>query len=110
VPELVARHLTVDDRSVRIAPSLMEAIRWRVLNLIAPEQVAQIPPCDVILCRNVLIYFDDQTVLKVVQSLTERLRPGGALFVGVAESLLRFPTSLICEEQGGVFFYRKPVP
>jgi chemotaxis protein methyltransferase CheR len=109
-PALVARHLDVDDRSVRIAPQLMTSIRWRTLNLVVPDQVAQVAPCDVILCRNVLIYYDDHTVLRVVRSLVDRLRPGGSLFVGVAESLLRFPTSLVCEEQSGVFFYRKPGP
>jgi len=62
---------------------------------------------DVILCRNVLIYFNEQTTRQVIDRLSARLRVGGALFVGISESLLRFGTSLSCEEQNGVFLYRK---
>jgi chemotaxis protein methyltransferase CheR len=62
------------------------------------------------LCRNVLIYFSDPTTMAVVDRLTGCLTPGGTLLVSVTESLLRFGTSLHCEERDGVFFYRKPEP
>jgi chemotaxis protein methyltransferase CheR len=108
-PELAERYLTVDARAVRIEPALIADIDWRQINLIVPDQVASVGLCDVILCRNVLIYFDDDTVLHVVESLGRQLRPGGVLLIGVAESLLRFPTSLVCEEHRGVFLYRRPL-
>ncbi len=54
-----------------------------------------------------LIYFSDRTVREVIDRLSARLQPGGALFIGVSESLLRFGTQLSCEERGGVFLYRK---
>ena len=62
---------------------------------------------DVILCRNVLIYFADDTARRVVGNLARHLRPGGALLVGISESLLRFGTELRCEERDGVFLYEK---
>jgi chemotaxis protein methyltransferase CheR len=65
------------------------------------------PICDAILCRNVLIYFDDDTVRAVVAALLSRLRPDGLLVVGVSESLLRFGSAVSCEEHDGVFCYRK---
>jgi len=42
---------------------------------------------DIILCRNVLIYFDAHSRRAVVERLVERLLPGGILMVGHAESL-----------------------
>ena len=90
-----------------VAGPLREAIDWRKVNLTDRAAVAAIGTCDVILCRNVLIYFSDTTVARVVDALTEQLRPGGALFVGVSESLLRYGTSLVCEEHAGVFCYRR---
>jgi chemotaxis protein methyltransferase CheR len=105
---IAERYLQVDDRSVRIAPALVQKVEWQRINLIDDAQVARMTPCDVILCRNVLIYFDDETVVRVVRSLASRLLPGGALFVGVSESLMRFDTGLVCEDRRGVFFYRRP--
>lgn len=45
------------------------------------------PPFDVIACRNVLIYFDNETVRRVVTSLEGALRPGGELILGAADRL-----------------------
>jgi chemotaxis protein methyltransferase CheR len=108
-PELAARFLRrAPDGTVRPDSGLAEAIRWRQVNLADPAQVASVGPADVILCRNVLIYFRDETAVQVVSRLEGALPPGGVLLVGVSESLLRFGTGLICEEHGNVFLYRKP--
>src|SRR6476646_2683600 len=42
---------------------------------------------DVVLCRNVLIYFDTPTVAIVVDRLRESLRPDGTLVLGAADTL-----------------------
>jgi chemotaxis protein methyltransferase CheR len=55
----------------------------------------------------VLIYFRDTLAARVVNRLARVLNPGGVLLVGVSESLLRYGTSLGCEETRGVFMYRK---
>ena len=70
--------------------------------------VASLGLFDVVLCRNVLIYFSDATTRRIIDRLSAVLRPDGALFVGISESLLRFGSSLICEEKNGVFLYKKP--
>ncbi len=106
-PALAARWLERSGNGYRVSPSLVAAIDWRRVNLIKPAEVKAIGRCDVILCRNVLIYFRDDRVVKVVEALHERLVDGGVLFVGVSESLLRFGTALTCEERAGVFLYRK---
>jgi chemotaxis protein methyltransferase CheR len=95
------------DGGLSVSRQLIDSVSWRKLNLVDREAVRNIDPCDVILCRNVLIYFGEAASNRVVEDLTAALRPAGALFVGVSESLLRFGTVLDCEEQAGVFFYRK---
>lgn len=105
--QLANRWLREEGGKLRVAPELIEAIDWRRVNLCAAEETAAIGSCDVILCRNVLIYFSDQTVVQVIHALSSQLRPGGALLVGVSESLLRFGTALACEEQDQIFYYRK---
>jgi chemotaxis protein methyltransferase CheR len=108
-PELAARWLDTSERSLRVKPELARAIDWRRVNLTEAAQVEALGVMDVILCRNVLIYFKQETAARVVRHLDAALRPGGALFVGVSESLLRLGTAFACEERGGTFFYRKPV-
>jgi chemotaxis protein methyltransferase CheR len=93
-------HIVVDS-------SIVDAVRFVRLNLLDVSALAALPPFDVVLCRNVLIYFREGTVVRAVDSLCRKLKPGGALFVGISESLLRFETTLACEERGGIFVYRK---
>lgn len=107
---LVERYLIRQaDGSVRVAPRVAEAVRWRRVNLTVPDEVTSVGPAHFVLCRNVLIYFRDETVAQVVSRLSDVLHPGGVLLVGVSESLLRFGTTLVCEEHGNAFLYRKPV-
>ena len=104
---LAARYLDAGTTGVTSAPALRAAVDFRVLNLLDDAAVAALGPLDAILCRNVLIYFRDKVITRIVERLTAALAPGGLLAVGVSESLLRYGTSLSCEERGGAFFYRR---
>jgi len=107
VPDFAERWLEIDEAGVTVDTRITSAIDWRRINLIDDGAVAELGAFDVILCRNVLIYFDDDTTRAVVGRLAARLAPGGVLFVGISESLLRFDTALRCEERNGVFLYTK---
>ncbi|HEY0712366.1 MAG TPA: CheR family methyltransferase, partial [Polyangia bacterium] len=95
------------DGAVQVDPGLVGRVQWMRVNLVDAPAVAALGRFDVILCRNVLIYFDDDTTRTVVEGLAKNLRPDGVLLVSVTESLMRFGTSLVCEEHDSVFFYRK---
>ncbi len=101
-----SRRIAPDKVDVEVDRRLIEAIDWRRVNLSDDAAVSALGTFDVILCRNVLIYFGDDTVAQVAERLRRALRPDGALFVGVSESLFRVGARLVCEERGGVFFYR----
>ncbi|MES1172159.1 MAG: CheR family methyltransferase, partial [Bacteroidota bacterium] len=107
VPAFAQPWLRVDGGTVLLRHELTAAIDWRQVNLVDDVEVSALGVFDVILCRNVLIYFNDETVRQVVTRLTARMRVGGVLFVGISESLMRFGSPLRCEEQGGVFLYKK---
>ena len=107
MPSAARPWLTPTPEGFRMDPRLIDAIEWRQLNLFDDAAVAAMPIADVTLCRNLLFYFRDENARKVVQGIAGRLRDDGALFVGVSESLLRLGTSLVCEEHGSIFVYRK---
>ncbi|MDF3933764.1 CheR family methyltransferase [Pseudomonas citronellolis] len=64
---------------------LRERVEFRHGNLIKPSP--ELGLFDLILLRNVLIYFDMATKLLVLQNVVERLKPGGWLMVGHSEAL-----------------------
>jgi chemotaxis protein methyltransferase CheR len=107
LPAYARAWLRPAEHGYTLEPTLRSAIRWQRANLTDEAAVRAMPRCDLVLCRNVLIYFSDATASRVVASLAEVLHPGAALVVGVSESLLRFGTSLACEEHDRVFVYRK---
>ena len=107
-PPLVSRWLRQEDGRVLCDRRLIDAVDWRRLNLVDSAAIGELGLFDAVFCRNVLIYFSDQTVQRVVRNLTGALRPGAPLAIGVSESLLRFRTGLECQERRGSFLYVRP--
>jgi chemotaxis protein methyltransferase CheR len=108
-PGVTGRWLQPDENGdgMRVAPHIARAVEWRRVNLVNDEELAALGHFDVVICRNVLIYFRDRTIERVIANLWQSLTADGHLLVGASESLLRFDTSFACEEQRGAFFYRK---
>jgi len=67
-----------------ISAELRAMVRFRRHNLLDPAPVGG--PFDVVFLRNVLIYFDVPTKLKVLRTVHGALRPGGFLVLGAAET------------------------
>ena len=79
--------------------------RGNLLTLVDPGP-PQGEPFDLILCRNVLIYFDARTVAAVVRGLGRRLRPEGWLLLGHAEPSPAFASFLDAVSLPGTVAYR----
>lgn len=62
---------------------------------------------DLIMCRNVVIYFNDEAKDKLYERFFQALKPGGVLFVGSTERI--FNSKQIGFEQPISFFYQKPM-
>jgi chemotaxis protein methyltransferase CheR len=71
---------------IKAVEELRQVVRFQRLNL-TQEPLAITGPFDLIFCRNVLIYFQWETKIKVVDRLGKYLTPNGYLFLGHAESL-----------------------
>ncbi|MCS6939314.1 MAG: tetratricopeptide repeat protein [Roseiflexus sp.] len=96
----------------RIRPDLRCQVLFARLNLVEDEYPAVMNGTtmqDVILCRNVLIYFDDDTIRAVVRRLYRALTPGGWLIVGHAEARSDFFAGFEVVNFPGTVIYRKPL-
>ncbi len=104
--DLAQRYLQLTSETVTVEPRIHASITFEAVNLLDDLRVRRLGLFDVILCRNVLMYFREDRVADVVNRLAGALEPTGVIAVGVAESLLRFGPTLSCEEHNGSFFYR----
>ncbi len=76
-----------DNKGVmKASPELLRVVRFARVNLHADSYPVQ-GPFDLILCRNVLIYFDQKSKEKVISGIVQHLSPSGLLFVGHSENL-----------------------
>ena len=72
---------------VRIGPELRARVSFKRLNLM--DHSYALERCfEVIFFRNVMIYFDRETQMRVLTNICKYLRPGGHLFISLTESII----------------------
>jgi chemotaxis protein methyltransferase CheR len=87
---------------------LGEMIEFRAHNLLSlPFPAPSDGGWDVVFCRNVLIYFERQTVQEVIRRIHDVLAPGGYLFLGVSESLFQLAEGFELVNAEDAFVYRR---
>lgn len=86
-PQRVQRYFNkLADGRYAVKQELRDMIVYRRLNLVEANWMIR-GPFDAIFCRNVMIYFDKPTQLKILQRFAPLMRATGLLFVGHSENL-----------------------
>jgi len=93
----------------RISEKLQRFVRFQQANLLEAGATSLIGPVDLALCRNVMIYFTEETRQILLTNLYEALRPGGHLILGHSESLAHVTSPFELVHVNGVIMYRKPI-
>jgi chemotaxis protein methyltransferase CheR len=88
-PEMVQRYFRPFQQGFFVNDDVKRMVDFFRINLLDAPAVAAAGTFDAIFCRNVLIYFDKPTQKRVVEGFAAALRPGGFLFLGHAESIMR---------------------
>jgi chemotaxis protein methyltransferase CheR len=94
-----------DGRGWVVDPLLQRAIEFRRLNLVQP--LPNLGTFDLILCRNFLIYLDDNARRRLCRNLHQALNPGGILIIGAAESIYGVSDAFSAERLGDTVVHRK---
>jgi len=90
-PAYVQRFFTpLDDGTLMIRDEVKECLNFFCINLVDKNRLTFLPLFDVIFCRNVIIYFDDDSKRKVIENFHKKLQPQAYLFLGHSESLINF--------------------
>lgn len=90
---LVPRYFTrLDETAMRVRRDLRPYLRIKRLNLRVPVRFER--DFDYVFCRNVMIYFGEDSRRRVLENLSANLAKDGVLFVGHTEALLEVPSIL----------------
>jgi chemotaxis protein methyltransferase CheR len=85
-PAHLAHHFEPCDGQWRVRAELRRQVTFRRFNLL--DSFAGLGTFDVVLCRNVLIYFDVPTKIGVLDRLRSSVAADGYLFLGAAETAI----------------------
>ncbi len=108
-PQVRARYFQRHRTDWELLPEIRAMVHFQAGNLVQDAARLQARGglgFDLILCRNVLIYFDPAMVPDIASGLGERLAPGGYLMTGHAEVLRPPHGLLIVLEEDGVVYQR----
>lgn len=101
-PEYIQRYFQVNNGEYRVVDKLKKAVRFQKHNLLLdpfPDKY------DLIVCRNVMIYFTDDAKAVLYRKFAQALKPGGILFVGSTEQI--FNPGQYGLEAADTFFYKR---
>jgi chemotaxis protein methyltransferase CheR len=101
---LLVKYFRRIDGEWQIAEDMRRAIDFRRVNLTAAWPF--LPAMDIIMMRNVLIYFDVPTKKAVLARVRRQLRPGGFLFLGGGESTLNLDDAFAPARFGKAICYQ----
>ena len=86
-PTYLRKYFASSEGQYTVGPVLRKMVKFSNVNLIDSVQMRAFRDIDVIFCRNVLIYFDQEAKRKIVTSLYDALLDSGMLVIGFSESL-----------------------
>jgi len=103
--EFLRRHFDQDGEYFRISDELRSISLFKRINLMDP--ISSIGKFDLIMCRNVAIYFSQEDKKVLFDKLADQLNPDGRLLIGSTESLVGMTDRFKRNTFNGVTFYNR---
>ncbi len=94
--------------SYQISEDLRSAVEFTCVNLMDADDMRNYRKVDVIFCRNLLIYFDDQSRRQAAETFFDALNPGGFVCLGHSESMSRISSLFRVRKFPEAIVYQKP--
>jgi chemotaxis protein methyltransferase CheR len=93
---------------MQVHPEVLSIMKCHVINLLNINLTSEIK-FDVIFLRNVLIYFDQETCAKIINSLVKYLKSEGHLFIGLSESLPKMATKELQRVDNSIYQLKRSI-
>ncbi len=108
--DIVARYFDKEGEGrFRIKNEIRDLVQFGQLNLSDRMQVKRVERSQIVFCRNVIIYFDEEMKRQVISGFYDNLLPGGYLFIGHSESLHNLSRAFKPIHHPGAIVYKKEV-
>lgn len=104
---LVETYFLKDGQQYKILPEVKRLVSFGQINLNDKAQLQRVEKSQIVFCRNVIIYFDDEMKRKVISTFYDNLEVNGALLIGHSESLHNISRAFHMEHHKGTIVYRK---
>lgn len=108
-PYIKSKYFTPMGEMFNLSQQVKQMVTFQHINLMDSVKMRFVKSIDFIFCRNVLIYFDEQSRRAVVANFYDSLRPGGFIYLGHSESISRINTAFNIARAGGLIVHQKPV-
>ena len=105
--EIIDRYFRKEGENYHVDAKLKNLISFGPINLSDKAMLRRVERSQIVFCRNVIIYFDDDMKRQVIESFYDNLLPGGCLLIGHSESLHSISRAFKPEHHVGTIVYRK---
>jgi chemotaxis protein methyltransferase CheR len=106
-PAMQEKYFLRRDRQWAVLPDLHQRVSYDIVNLVAEDQVRRHASAPIVICRNVFIYFSEDSIRRAIGFFERAMPVPGYLCVGASESLLRRTVTFELQDIGGAFMYVK---
>jgi chemotaxis protein methyltransferase CheR len=107
--ENTRKYFRIDEDKYHLRSPFLKNVEFRHGNIIDPDSFSVLDTCDIIFCRNLLIYMSDEAIDKIIMNLYNTISDTGYLFLGTSESLIQKTDLFTPEYINGTVVYRKNV-
>jgi chemotaxis protein methyltransferase CheR len=102
------RYFRVEGRDFVLVPEIQKMVTFEERNLVDEDALFwQSLACDVVFCRNVLMYFTPDKAREVVRRISQALLPSGYFFIGHAETLRGLTQEFHLCHTHDTFYYQR---
>lgn len=101
------KYFSKNEDVYELIPAVRKMVAFKKINLFNESEIGPAGKMDIVFCRNVLIYFSEDSKKKVVTNLAQALKKGGYLIVGFSETISHLTDLVQPVNMGGCMVYQK---
>lgn len=110
-PEAIAKkYFNESHGEYQLRDDICRRVKFAYLNLAEdafPALHTDTNAIDIILCRNVFIYLEPESIQRIMQQFSECLMPNGLLFLGASDFVDKYPDELTHIQRGDFFYFKR---